>query len=111
MKKGGFQLKNEEKIVMIQNIIENPGSVEAYYELLEKMDDLKTNYTEYMKTAPVNCDEELKRLPTADYELCSALLTMILREDYFCNGSFSRRYQVGQVDMILNRMLELLKQP
>ena len=54
-----------------------------YYELLEKTDGLKTNYTKYMTTAPVCCDEELKRLPTADFELCCALLTMLLREDYF----------------------------
>ena len=64
---------------------------------------------DYMTTAPINCDEELKRLPEADYELCTALLTMLLREDYFSNGSFMKRYEAGQVKMILDRMLELLK--
>lgn len=32
-----------------------------------------------MTTSPINCDEGLKRMPIADYELCIALLTMILR--------------------------------
>lgn len=102
-------MKNQEKIVVIQNVIKNPGSEEVYYKLLEDMGDLKRNYGDYMTTAPINCDEELKRLPDADYELCTALLTMLLREDHFCNGSFMRRYEAGQVKMILDRMLDLLK--
>lgn len=36
-----------------------------YYELLEEIDGLKTNYTEYMTTAPVDCDEELNRSTSA----------------------------------------------
>ena len=100
---------NEEKIVLIQHVISNSSSEEVCYKLLEAMDDLKRNYGDYMTTAPINCDEELKRLPDADYELCTALLTMLLREDHFCNGSFMRRYEDGQVKMILDRMLELLK--
>lgn len=103
-------MRNKEKIILIQNVIDNPGSEAIYYKLLEDMDDLKTNYSEYLTTEPICCDEELERLPTADYELCTALLTMVLREDHFCNGSFIRRYEAGQVKMILDRMLELLKQ-
>lgn len=41
----------------------------------------------------------------ADYELCTALLTAILREDHFSNGSFERRQRAGQVDEILKRMV------
>ncbi len=83
-------------------------SEEAYYQLLYDIDDLKTDYRVYMTTAPVNCDEELKRLPNADYDLCCAFLTMLLREDHFCNGSFEKRYHDGQVEPILDRMIELL---
>ena len=36
-----------------------------------------------MITEPIDCNEELKRVPGADYELCTALLTMLLREDHF----------------------------
>lgn len=84
--------------------------LEFFYEVLEQCDVLKTNYHEYMTTAPINCDKELLRLPTADYELCCALLTMLLREDHFSNGSFERRQRRGQVKPIIERMISLLMQ-
>lgn len=102
-------MNNQEKIKAIKNVIDNPDNGEVYFKLLEDIGDLKRNYGDYMTTSPINCDEELKRLPTADYELCTALLTMILREDHFCEGSFIKRYKAGQVDMILKRIIELLK--
>jgi hypothetical protein len=33
---------------------------------------------------------------------------MILREDHFSNGALRVRYEAGQVDAILHRMIELL---
>ena len=81
---------------------------QEYYQILEKMGDLKANYYDYALTHPMNCDEELKRLPHADYELCTALLTMLLREDHFSNGSFLNRGRDGQVQPIIDRMIELL---
>jgi len=80
----------------------------VYYKALEDMGDLKTDYYTYSITQPMNCDDELKRLPHADYELCTALLTMLLREDHFSNGSFMRRGRSGQVQPIIDRMIELL---
>lgn len=68
-----------------------------------------TIYRDYMTTASINCNEKLKILPDADYEFCTTLLTILLREDHFCNGSFIRRYEAGQVKMLLDRMLDLLK--
>ena len=62
----------------------------------------------YMTTEPIHCDKELERLPEADYDLCCALLTMLLREDHFSNSSFDGRYQAGQVQPILQRMIDLL---
>jgi len=41
----------------------------------------------------------------AYYELCTALLTAILREDHFSNGSFEHRQRASQVDEILKRMV------
>ena len=77
----------------------------TYYSLLEDMGDLKGNYADYMTTKPINCSEELQRVANADYELCTALLTAILREDHFSNGSFEHRQRAGQVDEILKRMV------
>ena len=82
--------------------------VDQYYEALERIGDLKNHYYDYMTTEPINCDKELERLPEADYDLCCALLTMLLREDHFSNGSFGERYRAGQVQPILQRMIDLL---
>ncbi|WP_270396300.1 DUF6508 domain-containing protein [Catenibacterium mitsuokai] len=49
-------------------------------------------------------------MANADYELCTALLTAILREDHFSNGSFEHRQRASQVDEILKRMVAELNQ-
>ena len=100
-------MTNAEKIELIQSLI-GEQCESRVYEALEEMGDLKTNYSDYMITGPINCDEELKRVTEADYELCTALLTMLLREDHFCNGSFGRRVEAGDVKILLERMIELL---
>ena len=104
-------MKNYDKISLFEQL--NYNSVlesELFYDVLEQCDALKTNYHEYMTTVPINCDEELLRLPTADYELCCALLTMLLREDHFSNGSFARRQRRGQIKPIIERIIYLLAQ-
>lgn len=81
-----------------------------YYDLFDKMGDIKRDYGSYMITEPINCNEELKRVGTADYDLCCALLTMLLREDHFAQyGCFDNRYKNGDVQPIITRMIELLK--
>ena len=102
-------MTNAEKIKAIQNLPEHPILEDRYYTLLEKLGDLKTNYYDYMSTSPIDVDKELERLPDADYELCTAILTMLLREDRFCEGAFQRRHKAGQVDAVLRRMLETLQ--
>ena len=102
-------MSNIEKAKMIQSVMNRPNSETVYYDLLENMGDLKTNYHDYMTTAPIDCDTELLRLSTADYDLCSALLTMLLREDHFSNGTLEFRRQAGQLDTILHRMVCLLE--
>ena len=66
-------MNDSEKILLFKKLnCKDVLSVEAFYDVLEKCNALKTNYREYLTTAPINCDEELLRLPTADYELRSA---------------------------------------
>lgn len=98
-------MTNQEKIQAIQAVIDQPGTERTYYGLLEDLGDLKGNYADYMTTEPINCNEKLQCVANADYELCTALLTAILREDHFSNGSFERRQRTGQVDEILKRMV------
>ena len=99
-------MEKTDKINAIHNLLNAPKTAEEYYQLLESMGEIKTNYHTYATTEPINCDKELERLSDADYELCTALLTMILREDHFANGSFERRQKTGQVNAILKRMIE-----
>ena len=103
------QMNNCEKIWVLQELQQKGlTSAEHYYEALERIGDIKNKYSDYMTTEPVNCNEELERLPTANYDLCCALLTMLLREDHFSNGLFGERYRAGQVQPILQRMIDLL---
>ena len=85
--------------------------LEDFYKALEDAGDIKFQYHEYAspKDGGLNCEEELKRLQNADYDICCALMTMLLREDHFCNGSFEKRYRKGQVSPILERMIKLLE--
>ena len=93
----------------LQSLIDkNTGRESNYYDCLSDMGDLKGNYYDYLKTRPMDATKELTRLPDADYEVCAALLTMVLRENHFCNGSFGQRYQNGEVTRILQRMIDLL---
>lgn len=100
-------MTKQEKRDLIQSLLDEQR-VELFYEALENMGDLKTNYRDYMITGPISCEGELKRVPDADYELCTALLTMLLREDHFSNGSFKRRAREGKVRPLLEKMIELL---
>lgn len=66
------------------------------------------NYDDYLSTRPINVDEELENIDNADFELCCVLITLILREDHFNNGSYDTRFEEGYVKRILNRMKETL---
>lgn len=101
-------MTNEEKIMKFSRLLSNINVTNSY-EVLEETGDLKTNYWDYMTTEPINCNEELNRLEHADYDLCSALQTMLLRDDHFCNGSFDQRVESGQVECIVRRMIKLFE--
>lgn len=102
-------MKHGDKLLLFKNLyLDNDFNVDVLYEALKECDALKSNYSEYMTSSPVDCDIELQRLCNADYDLCCALLTMLLREDHFCNGSFGRRHRAGQVKPVIKRIIELL---
>ena len=105
-------MTNTEKIWLLSQEPPQPCCLVDYYQgLLERMGDLICNYGDYLVTEPINSDEELKRVSTADYELCCALFTMLFREDHFAQyGCFDNRYANGDVKPIISRMVELLKE-
>ncbi|WP_303825799.1 DUF4268 domain-containing protein [Ruminococcus flavefaciens] len=100
-------MTNDEKIKKIQSALDSKSPrLEIYYNLLEDMGDTVYNYTDYVEQ---NVDKEIRRLYDADYHMCCCILTLILREDYFINGKFERRYREGKVTAVLERMLLTLK--
>lgn len=103
-------MTNTEKIEKLERLmVLNTAREYHYYDCLQDIGDLKENYYNYLTTSPMDPEIEIKRIPEADYNLCAALLTMLLREDHFSNGQFERRYQQGDVTSILQRMVSLLK--
>lgn len=104
-------MTDKEKLQFLRAEIPLFGCLVDYYQnMLESFGDLKRNYYDYMITEPLNCDEELKRTETADYDLCCALLTMLFREDHFVQyGCFGERYKNGDVQKITDRMIYLLE--
>lgn len=102
-----MKMTNDEKIKKIQSALDSKSPrLEIYYNLLEDMGDTVYNYTDYVEQ---NVDKEIRRLYEADYHMCCCILTLILREDYFINGKFERRYREGKVTAVLERMLLTLK--
>ena len=102
-------MTNSEKCRFLQSLRDsNSISLNNCRETLEKIGDMKYNYGDYLITEPVNYGEELKRSPGADYDLCCALFSMILREDHFNSGAFAKRNEAEVVLSVLDRMLLLL---
>lgn len=100
-----------EKITILNNLLAaKTAQDDIYYDTLKRMGDLKQDYGDYLITEPVDCNQELRRLDGADYDLCCALLTMLLREDHFDNGSLYQRYEAGEVQPIIERMILLLSE-
>ncbi len=100
-------MKNSEKCIILRQLT-STSSMSEYYKALEKIGDMKSNYSDYLITETINCNTELERLSGADYDLCCTLLTMLLREDHFSNGSFERRCKSGQVQAVVDKMISLL---
>ena len=104
-------MTNKEKIELLKTKPPKPCCLTDYYQnLLEQISGLKRQYYDYMITEPVNVDEELKRIETADFDLCGAFLTLLLREDHLAQyGCFERRCEKGDVQKIVDRMIYVLE--
>ena len=104
-------MTNKERIQLLKAELPNPCCLADYYQdMLDKLGGIKRNYADYMTTEPIDCDAELKRIETANFDLCCALLTLLLREDHFAqNGCFDNRYKTGDVQKIIDRMVFVLE--
>ena len=106
------ELRKTEKLKKIQLLLNQKNLYEDQYEdqyerLLAATGDWKSNYTDYLITEPIDLVEELKRVPEADYELCTALLTMLVKEEIPENAS-DKTFVDHKGLLILERMNEIL---
>ena len=102
------KLRKSEKLKKIQLLLNQKNLYEDQYErLLAATGDWKSNYTDYLITEPIDLVEELKRVPEADYELCTALLTMLVKEEIPENAS-DKTFVDHKGLLILERMNEIL---
>ena len=105
-------MRKTEKLKKIQLLLNQKNLYEDQYEdqyerLLAATGDWKSNYTDYLITEPIDLVEELKRVPEADYELCTALLTMLVKEEIPENAS-GKTFADHKGLLILERMNEIL---
>lgn len=97
-------MDNQKKCEILRTAKESEYAI-TYYKALEHFGDLKENYGDYMISEPIDYVSEFKRIPQADYELCCALLSMIL-----CEGDPLLKLSYPQeVGRIVDRMIELLE--
>lgn len=81
--------------------------VETYCTVLEEINALTFNYAEWL--GELDVDKQLKKVPKADYNLACAIITMILREDYWTNGKFKERLSAGEVRCVIEKMTSELE--
>lgn len=79
-------------------------SYSEFYKTVEYSDFLDFNYGDHLSTHPICIAEEIKMLKNADFQLVKALLTAMLREDHFCNGSFERRLENRDVSRVIRKL-------
>lgn len=103
----GLKMTNTQKQLLLENILLTGEPVE-WYKMLKEIRAFKTDYLHYMTTDPIDADKELERLETADYDLCAALLMMLLREEQYRTGSFELRRESGEIAVIVQRMISFL---
>lgn len=66
------------------------------------------DYYNYISSTPIDVDYELMQIASADLEKSAALLSMLFREDHFSEGSFEKRWRKGEVQKVLQRMLDVI---
>ena len=99
---------NSKLIAELKELLRNRKLSSEYYKVFSENNLLYADYYDYMTTSPINIQKELERIPSTDFSLCIALMTMLFRADHFDNGSFERYIKEGSVGVIVKRMIELL---
>ena len=98
------------KIKILRSISDCDNYLDDFvYDKICQCDLIKYNYRAYMITQPINCDIELTRLHNANYDLCCALLTMLFREDHFCDSIATLPNRHGDIKRVIYRLIAVLE--
>ena len=101
-------MENEQIVIELKELLyEVMMQPKASRELLAAWPGLKNNYHDYMITEPIDFRKELNHVPEADYDICCALLTMIVQEKENQDELFESYVYNSDVIRILNRMIKL----
>ena len=101
------------RLKLISNEIQKFISLEKprfgeLFKFLESNGMVVHNYSDFASSAPIDVDFELENLDSCDVEKCCALVVMMYREDHFCNGSLLERWQNGEMQKVLRRLMQLI---
>ena len=107
-------MTNEEKVKILKDFKDNNlKDVTKCVEMLDKMGDLKRDYAEILKWEEFRGLDEFdkaveKYADSDDYDVLSALLTFLTREEVVDFGAFAERAEKGDVGKVVDRMITIL---
>ncbi|MGM0395682.1 MAG: DUF6508 domain-containing protein, partial [Bacillota bacterium] len=78
-----------------------------FLETVYRADLMDRDYASNLTTKPIHIEEEMKKIDDADYVISRAILTAILREDHFTNGSLIERIENGDLLRVLKKLKKL----
>lgn len=93
-------MRKIEKIRLLEEM-KRSRSKEKILKKMEQLGIYKKNCNDYLVTEPVDIRKELERIPEADYELCSALLSVLVRQADFLS-------YLAEIRQTIDRMIFLL---
>lgn len=103
-------MRKKDILFVLRNLIEmHPMRKDAYYGALKTLDLLLIDDKRFF-TLPIDPEYELQSLENADMEKCGALLSMLLREDYWFENAFDERLIQGWPQKIVQRMITLAEE-
>lgn len=82
----------------------NGFSYAEFYETLITSEFIDYDYSTHLSEGPIIIDEEIRKIKNADFIFAKAMLTAIMREDHFCNGSFEKRVANGDVYQVIRKL-------
>lgn len=103
-------MTNNEKIAVIRYVMTTRPEHDRFYgQVLKMVGGADCNYYNHLSSNPFDIDQEIKEIYCTDMLKCRALITVIIRRDGYGYDSLGNTVRNGNMNKILKRMIELLK--